>query len=362
MTATMVSTQPGPDGASHELKVPPGWFEDVRRGEVSAVLAEAGAFRVGDHLNIREWQGILCGGRGYTGRALLATVTHVADKEPGLVPGFTLVSFRSQPDPNGSGGTVELAFAVGKLHERCTRAIDRLAEIPDLRAVAQHADKSNEAHVPRAQLERRQAWAREWIRGLARERDALGWKYGLTPPASHDEAREAIARALKASLEVGVPQTTQAIQLLGEDEAARVFLDTLQNPNGMSETMFVLVLSAYWLAVGVYAGRRLRDHELHREAQRRSQRCQEEVAPMAERWLLTCYPKWVSVGETSLEIRKYVRHSDDDIVAAVAHTFDALVKKGEADRRFQPGVICGGYSVYQAQKTRRERQEGGTHG
>jgi hypothetical protein len=112
----------------------------------------------------------------------------------------------------------------------------------------------------------------------------------------------------------------------------------------------VPLVALYSFGAGVLAGRKLHQHELQRERRRRAALCRSEVAPLARAWLQSHATEWLAVSATAAEVRKYVCYEHGEVLDAVRVTFDELVKEGGAERRFQEGIVCGGYHVYQARK------------
>lgn len=79
---------------NHELKCWPAHFQaTVDRLKRADVRWDDRKFRVGDGLRLREWDPEKA---LYTGRALIATVSHILDWKDGpwLTPGYVILSLR----------------------------------------------------------------------------------------------------------------------------------------------------------------------------------------------------------------------------------------------------------------------------
>ena len=74
---------------THELKIAPGYYEDVRCGlKRVEVRKNDRGFRVGDVLTLRKWSNVF----GYSGQAFDVRVTHVLSFQDGLTPGYVALS------------------------------------------------------------------------------------------------------------------------------------------------------------------------------------------------------------------------------------------------------------------------------
>ena len=74
---------------THELKIAPAYYEDVRNGlKRVEVRKNDRGFRVGDVLTLRKWSAVF----GYSGQALDVRVTHVLSIQDGLTPGYVALS------------------------------------------------------------------------------------------------------------------------------------------------------------------------------------------------------------------------------------------------------------------------------
>ena len=74
---------------AHDLKTLPEYFQAVRDGEKRAeIRKDDRGFSVGDVLILREWE---VGSVGYSGRFVVATITHVLTST-GLVEGYVSLS------------------------------------------------------------------------------------------------------------------------------------------------------------------------------------------------------------------------------------------------------------------------------
>ncbi|MGA7860667.1 MAG: DUF3850 domain-containing protein [Thermoplasmata archaeon] len=89
--------EPPPRGSvEHELKSWPEYFSPVWDGRKKAEVRVADRqFLVGVRLILREWSPAV---RDYTGRRVVARITHISDLEPVGAPGFVLISLG-----NGAG-------------------------------------------------------------------------------------------------------------------------------------------------------------------------------------------------------------------------------------------------------------------
>ena len=79
---------------THELKIAPGYYEDVRSGLKRAeVRRDDRGFQVGDVLTLRKWAPEF----GYSGQMLTVRVTHIIRLQDGLTPGYVVLSIQHLP-------------------------------------------------------------------------------------------------------------------------------------------------------------------------------------------------------------------------------------------------------------------------
>jgi hypothetical protein len=77
---------------THELKTWPEHFAPVLRGEKKAELRKDDRhFQVGDELILREYEPTK---HAYTGRAVIAKITHILRGGEWLTPGYAMLSIR----------------------------------------------------------------------------------------------------------------------------------------------------------------------------------------------------------------------------------------------------------------------------
>ncbi len=93
---------------THELKTTAPHFDHVRSGAKRAeIRRDDRGFAVGDVLVLREYDPASC---SYSGREVIATVTHVLAGYEALAPGFVMLSIEKNPTTGGAVHGFRLEF------------------------------------------------------------------------------------------------------------------------------------------------------------------------------------------------------------------------------------------------------------